>query len=202
MSDSLRTKVDFSSGDLPARTAEDSAMPPLPRIWLGYLLGVATMIAEFVAVSLHPEITKPPDWAKGEFPVPPLYLFLTGFVGGVYWLACIYRIHAVLARVPGWKHPISPARAAGFHLIPFYSFYWIFKWPQEIARFVNSRLRRPLMKTVTIGVAILLALVMHVLDSGFGLILMFLPLSYVAQCVKQALAEPSAPSHNLPVSPE
>lgn len=177
-------------------------MLPLPRIWIGYALGVANMVAEIVAVSLHPELAKGPDLAKGEFPAIPLYLFLTAFVGGVYWLACIYRIHAVLARVPGWKHPISPARAAGFHFIPLYSLYWIFKWPLEIARFVNARLRRPLMKPALVGIAILLALVMHVLDSGFGLILMFLPLSYVSQCVKQALAEAPPPLSDLPASPE
>jgi hypothetical protein len=194
--------MDFSRGDLPAREGESANLPALPRIWIGYLLGIATMAAEFVAVSLHPELTKAPDLAKGEFAIPPLYLFLTGFVGGVYWLVCIYRIHVVMARVPGWKHPISPARAAGFHFIPIYFLYWIFKWPLEIARFVNGRLRRPLMKPVTIGVAILLALVMHFFDPGFGLILMFLPLSYVSQCVKQALAEPPAPAYNLPASPE
>jgi len=190
--------MDFSSGDLPARVAQDNALPSMPKIWIGYLLGVATMVAEFVAVSLHPELAQAPDLSKGPFVVPPLYLFLTAFVGGIFWLACIYRIHAVLARVPGWKHPISPARAAGFHFIPFYSLYWIFKWPLEISRFVNGRLRRALMKPAIIGVAILLALVMHILDSGFGLILMFLPLSYVAQCVKQALAEPRQPVGDVP----
>jgi len=194
--------MDFSSGDLPVGSAQDSVLPSLPRIWIGYLLGVATMVAEFVAVSLHPELAQAPDLSKGPFVAAPLYLFLTAFVGGIFWLACIYRIHVVLARVRGWKHPISPARAAGFHFIPLYSLYWIFKWPLEIARFVNGRLRRPLMKPVLIGVAILLALVTHILDSGFGLILMFLPLSYVAQCVKQALAEPPPPSGDLPASPE
>jgi hypothetical protein len=194
--------MDFSSGDLPEREAHSEALPPLPTIWIGYLLGVATMIAEYVAVSLHPELTKAPDLAKGEFVVPPLYLFLTGFVGGIYWLACIYRIHVVLARVPGWTHPISPARAVGFHFIPIYFLYWIFKWPLEIAKFVNGRLRRPLMKPVMIGIATLLALVTHLFDSGFGLILLFLPLSYVSQCIKQALAEPPAPAYNLPASSE
>jgi hypothetical protein len=194
--------MDFSSGDFPERETRSEALPSLPAIWVGYLLGVATMVAEYVAVSLHPELTKAPDLSKGQFAVPPLYLFLTSFVGGVYWLACIYRIHVVLARVPGWKHPISPARAVGFHFIPIYFLYWIFKWPLEIAKFVNGRLRRPLMKPVTIGIATLLALVTHLFDAGFGLILLFLPLSYVSQCIKQALAEPPAPAYNLPASSE
>jgi len=90
--------------------------------------------------------------------IPPLYLFLVSFIGGVYWLVCIYRIHVVLANAPNWKHPISPARAVGFHFIPFYQFYWIFKWPREIAKFVNSRLPQPIMKPVAIGVAVLAAL--------------------------------------------
>ena len=100
-----------------------------------YLLGVATIIAEFVAVSLDPQLAK-------QGGIPPLYLFLVSFIGGVYWFVCIYRYHVILAIVTGRKYPISPARAVGFHFIPFYQFYWVFKWPIEIARFVNFRLRQ------------------------------------------------------------
>jgi hypothetical protein len=179
-------------------SARPPAIPALPMIWIGYLLGVATIIAEFVAVSLHPELAK-------EIGIPPLYLFLVSFVGGVYWFVCIYRYHVILAMVPGWKHPISPARAVGFHFIPFYNLYWVFKWPQEIARFVNFRLRTNMMRPTPVGLAFLGALILRFFDPGFGLLLLFFPLSYVSECMRRALAAPtfappSPPIENTDVS--
>jgi hypothetical protein len=160
-------------------------------IWIGYLLGAATILAEYIAFDLHPELAK-------EGGIPPLYLFLVSFVGGVYWFVCIHRYHVILANVPGWKHPISPARAVGFHFIPFYNFYWIFKWPQEIAKFVNFRLQAKIMKPVAVGVAVLGALILRILDPGFGLILLFFPLSYISECLRRAFA---APPHSLGAPP-
>ncbi len=167
-------------------TSDDAALPPLPQIWVGYLLGFATVIAETVAVSLHPELT------KGES-VPPLYFFLADFVGGVYWFVCVYRFHQVMTQIPGWQHPISPAKGVGFHFIPLYNLYWIFRWPQPIAEFVNSRLGRPadkpLMRPQAIGLAVLLALIIRVfVDPGLGLILLFTAGSYLSACIRRALA--------------
>jgi len=171
-------------------TRPPAAVPALPMIWIGYLLGVATIIAEFVAVSLHPELAK-------EAGIPPLYLFLVSFVGGVYWFVCIYRYHVILAMVPGWKHPISPARAVGFHFIPFYNLYWVFKWPKELANFVNFRMRANIMKPTPVGIAFIGALILRFFDPGFGLLLLFFPLSYVSECMRRALAAPTFP----PISP-
>ncbi len=157
----------------------------LPKIWIGYLLGVATFVAELVAVALHPE------FAKGENPIPPLYLFLAVFVGGVYWLVCVYQYHGVMAQIPGWKHPISPVRAVGFHFIPLYNFYWVFHWPREIARFVNWRMQKPLMKPELVGAGVFAAFVVRfLLDAGLGLILLFVAASYVSGCLRAALATP------------
>ncbi len=166
------------------------ASPALPTIWIGYLLGVATIIAEFIAVSLNPQLAK-------EGGIPPLYLFLVSFIGGVYWFVCIYRYHVILASVTGGKHPISAARAVGFHFIPFYNFYWVFKWPKEIAIFVNSRVRTGLMRPTPVGVSVLAALVLRIFDPGFGLILLFFPLTYVSECMRRALAAPNAPEQGV-----
>jgi hypothetical protein len=157
----------------------------LPRIWIGYLLGAATLAAELVAVELHPE------FVKGENPILPLYLFLALFVGWVYWLVCVYQFHQVLARIPGWRHPISPGRAVAFHFIPFYNLYWVFHWPAEIARFVNVRMQKPFMKPQVVGAAVFAAvLVRLILDPGLGLILLFVAASYISQCLKRAMALP------------
>lgn len=172
----------------PAPQSPPSAqpIPPLPRVWIGYLLGAATVTAQFVAVEGHPELAK-------ELGIPPLYLFLAAFVGFVYWLVCVHRIFAVLDHVPQWNHAISPARAVGFHFIPIYNLYWCFRWPREIAEFVNAQVGGPMMKPAAVGAAVLLAFLLRILDPGLGLILSFLPISYLARGVRQALAEPQNP---------
>jgi hypothetical protein len=188
--------MEFSNDETPSREAQLAA-PPLPRVWIGYLLGVVTILAEIIAVQMHPEL------AKGGFTIPPLYLFLSAFVGGVYWLVCVYQYHAVLAHVPGWNHPISPARAVGFHFLPLYNLYWVFKWPQEIARFVNWRLRKPVMKPQAVGIAVFTAFIVRLLlDPGLGLILLFVAFSHVSECLRRALASPGVPAENLPRSTE
>lgn len=186
--------MNFSHQQMPARAALSDALPPLPRIWVGYLLGIATIVAEFVAVTLHPEMAK-----VGA--IPPLYLFLAVFVGGVYWLVCVYQYHVVMARMPGWKHPISPARAVGYHFLPIYNLYWVFKWPQEIARFVNWRLQRPLMKPQAVGLGVFAAFVVRfVIDPGLGLILLFVAAAYVSECLRRALAAPPVSTESVPPS--
>src|ERR1700687_5899568 len=187
--------MSFPDTESPERSVETAKLPQLPLIWIGYLLGIATIIAEFVALSLHPELAK-------EGGIPPLYLFLVSFVGIVYWLVCVHRYHVVMAQAPGWKHPISPARAVGFHFIPFYNLYWVFKCPQEIARFVNWRFGQPVMKPQMVGLMVFAAFVMRFLfDPGLGLILLFLAASYVSGCLRRAFALPPPPVSPSP-SPE
>lgn len=156
------------------------ALPPFPRIWIGYGLAAATIVAEFIALGLHPELGK-------QGGIPPLYLFLLSLVGGVYWLVCIYQLHVVMAQIPGWKYRISPARAVGFHFIPFYNLYWVLRWPRDIAVFVNSRFERPLMRPYAVGLAVLAALLLRLVDPGLGLVLLFWPISYVAELLRRAL---------------
>jgi hypothetical protein len=171
-------------------------LPPLPRIWIGYLLGFATLIAEMVAVTLHPELAKEP------LLIPPLYLFLANFVSLVYWLVCVYEYHVVLALATAGAYPLKPVRAAWFHLIPIYGLYWVYKWPREVARFVNSRLPTPLMRPERTGLAVFLAFaVFLVLDRGVGMILLFWAASHLSRCLRYVLApRPASPAGQLPFS--
>lgn len=158
-------------------------LPPLPQIWIGYILAFAAIAAEYIAASQHPEI------AKGERVIAPLYLFLLIFVGMVYWLVCVHRLHVILKNVASWKHPISPGRAVGYHFIPVFYLYWMFKWPLEIARFVNSRFSQPLMRPYLPGVMMLAAfLIGALLDPALALILLFVATSYISACMRRALA--------------
>ena len=190
--------MDVSPNESSGQQMQPQTLPPLPQLWVGYLLGLATVVAELIEGSNHASDPPPTD-----FPIPNLYLFLLMFVGGVYWLVCVYRYHVVMQHVPGWKHPISPARAVGFHFIPFYNLYWVFKWPQEIARFVNWRFSQPVMKPQMVGLMVFAAFLMRFLfDPGLGLILLFLATSYVSGCLRRAFALPQLPTAMPPPSTE
>jgi hypothetical protein len=72
--------MDSFAEDSPDPQRSLANLPPFPRIWVGYALGIATFIAEMVTIYEHPEIF------KEQFFIPPLYLFLAGFISLVYWL--------------------------------------------------------------------------------------------------------------------
>jgi hypothetical protein len=177
--------MDIANGESQEEQSRWDPAKVLPRTWIGYLLGLATLIAELVTAQRHPEMM------KGQLLIPPLYLFLPAFVGIVYWLVCVRQYHVILANIPGWKHPISPARAVWFHFIPIYNLYWVWKWPQEIARFVNWRIGRPMVKPQRIGLTVSGAFVVRFfLDPGLGLILLFVAASYISGALQQAFAAP------------
>jgi len=184
------------SGRESQQQAEPRALPPFPRIWIGYLLGLGTLIAEMIAVTLHPELAKEP------LLIPPLYLFLANFISLVYWLVCVYEYHVVLAEATAGAYPIKPLRAAWFHLIPIYGLYWVFKWPRDLARYVNSRLEAPLIRPDRTGSAVFIAFaVFLVLDRGLGMVLLFWAASYLSRCLRHALAaRPASPAGQLPFS--
>ena len=188
--------MDWSSAESQEQHTGSGASPKLPRIWVGYLLGVATMIAEVIAITLHPELAKEP------LLIPPLYLFLANFISLVYWLVCVYEYHVVLMHASVGTYSIKPARAAWFHLIPIYGLYWVFKWPRELARFVNSRLQAPLMRPDRTGLAVFVAFVVFlVLDRGVGMMLLFWAASHLSRCLRYSLAErPVSPAGPLPFS--
>jgi hypothetical protein len=188
--------MDWSGARPQEQQTQPAAPPPFPRIWVGYLLGVATLIAEIIALSLHPELL------KESMLVPPLYLFLANFISLVYWLVCVYEFHLVLQHATGGAYPIKPARAAWFHLIPVYDLWWAFKWPRELARFVNERLPAPLMRPDRTGLAVFFAFVIFLfLDRGFGMILLFWSASHLSRCLRYALAAKKAsPEGPLPFS--
>lgn len=154
----------------------------LPKIWIGYLLCLATFIDEAIFVTSHPDIV-----AK-KFFVPPLHLFLLGFVSFVYWMVCIHKLHVVLSLVPGWRHPISPARAVWFHFIPVFNLYWLYKWPRECANFVNWRVSGTVLQPRNAGLFVLGSYVLSFLLGS--LILVFFSLSFVTRWVRRALGMP------------
>jgi hypothetical protein len=165
-----------------------SLIARLPKIWIGYLLALATLIGETIAVARNPELAKGAD-----ITAVPLEIYLPTFVAVVYWLVCVHRYHVVLAHVPGWKHPISPARAVWFHFIPIYVVYWVFRWPAAIADFVNQRLEAPAMNKWTVGTMFLASLLCRIfIDPALSVAMMFFACTYISGFLQRALAAPVA----------
>jgi hypothetical protein len=187
--------MDFSSEEKPAHHLRLDDIPHLPRLWIGYALGLVTVIAEITAISLHPELGRLP------LVVPPLYLFLPSFICLVYWLVCVYEYHVVLAYVTSGEYPIRASRAACFHLIPVYQFYWAFKWSREFAGFINSHAPRPVIRSDRAALYIFFAFLIFVLfDRGFGMILLFMAASKLSAALHRAFEENMTSGTGLPFS--
>ncbi len=106
--------------ELSARVRLASEAKPLPRMWIGFLLGIVFLVIEIIegASSLNKE---------GRTEILPFSLF-AGIPIWLYWLYCVFKIHDAVGRIPGYRHSITPARAVGMHFVPFYNIYWVFKW--------------------------------------------------------------------------
>ena len=81
-------------------------------------------------------------------------LTLIALGGWIYWLICVHRLHKILDELTTGRYPISPAEAAGKHFIPFYNFYWFFKWPMEMSRYLNGRDRVRMISGSLIGLSL------------------------------------------------
>jgi hypothetical protein len=186
----FRILVDSPVGDPLAAGANSGAslIARLPKIWIGYLLAFATLTGEMIAVARNPELAKGAD-----ITAIPLEIYLPTFVAVVYWLVCVHRYHVVLANVPGWQHPISPARAVWFHFIPVYVVYWVFRWPAAIAAFVNQRLQAPVMNKWTVGTMFFASLLCRLfVDSALSVAMLFFACTYISGFLQRALAVPVA----------
>jgi hypothetical protein len=123
-------------------------------------------------------------------------------VATAYVLQCISSYHHVVNRVEGWSHPISPRRAVRFHFIPLFNLYWDFKWPVEMARFVNWRMQRRRMSGILVGSLVLAGFLLagfFDLSIGLTVILCTSPISPVA-CVTLLQHRQFRLNYELPVA--
>jgi len=66
-------------------------------------------------------------------------LQLIWFIGFAYWLFCIHRLHRIISEATNEDYPITPGKASGFHFIPFYNIYWIFRWPSDLGDWLRKQ---------------------------------------------------------------
>ncbi|MGH9528664.1 MAG: hypothetical protein ACRD2S_01955 [Terriglobales bacterium] len=165
----------------------------LPNLKAGFILAGIIFVAELVW-GVQKELARglPHSESAGGYAAA---LSLVGaIVSTAFVLHCISSYHYVLSDVEGWSHPITPRRAVRFHFIPIFNLYWDFKWPHEIAKFVNWRLQRHRMSGFLVGAWVLSGFsVGAFFDVSVGLVLILSAFAYLSRCLRDALAAPGVP---------
>ncbi len=111
------------------------------------------------------------------------YLF-----GLIYWYFWLYRIHKILGEVSP-AYPITPKKAVGFRLIPFYNLiYWNFRWTNQIADFVRQRSNSISMPKGWVGVWLIVASLLSVFGHGLKLIALFAISGYLTSKIRRSLS--------------
>ena len=105
--------------------------------------------------------------------------YLVAFAGTAYWFFCVYRIHVMVQELTLGAHPISPARAVWFHFIPFFNFYWLFKWPNELAKTLNAKAGRVIVPEGIIALPLFLGVAILRWDTSLGWIVLSLWMAFV-----------------------
>ncbi len=171
--------------DFPTQSVRESyvqkkvSVTRLPPMWIGFVMAVLFLIVEVTALQ------------EKNLKLLPVAISIPA---SLYWLYCVYKFHEVMENIPGYEHPISSNRAVAMHFIPLYNFYWIFKWPREIATFVNWRIQSRSMNGTLVGLLVLLAaLVMRAVDGFLGLLILFGVGVYISRRIAKALVAPPVP---------
>ena len=167
----------------------DRLSPQLPDLKYGFAIAFCIFINEFIwgmERVMHPGS----DSAGG---IPAALSVMSLLVGTAYFLNCVRTYHYVLTQVEGWKHPITPKQAVRFHFIPIFDLYWSYKWPHEIARFVNWRMQKRRMSGALVGTLILLGTAISDFSATIGLVIIFSAFAYLSRCMRDAFAAAPVP---------
>ena len=167
------------------RTHTFHLVPSFPKIWIGFALAVTVLALELsagVLSALSGGVLVP---VGAGFFIAALVVYLAGLV---YWYFWLYRIHKILADTTFSTYPITPQKAVGFRLIPFYNLaYWNFRWTNEIAGFVRKSSPVSAMPKGWVGVWLVVATLLFFFDRGLELIVLFAISAYLTNRIKSAL---------------
>jgi hypothetical protein len=157
----------------------DGLTAGLPRIWVGFILAGVILVGEVLAV-ISEEGSSPGS-------AEPLVFLLAVLAAWIYWLYCVFRFHDAIGSVPGYRHPITPAKAVALHFVPLFNFYWTFRWPSKIALFVNWRTQTHSMMGWIPGVLVLGSVItMRIVDGFVGALLLFSAGAYISARIRRA----------------
>ena len=166
----------------------ESLSPQLPKLKFGFWLAAFLFLMEFVW-AIQRELARGSVDYRSAGGYPAALFVISCLVASAYLLHCISVYHIVLGKVHGWTHPISARRAVRFHFIPIFNIYWNYKWPSEIARFVNWRTQSHRMSGFLVGGINLTGfLIAAFFDSSIGLAIVLGGFAYISRCLRDAFA--------------
>ncbi|HEY3568228.1 MAG TPA: hypothetical protein VGP73_09875 [Thermoanaerobaculia bacterium] len=162
--------------------------PPLPRIWIGFVLAFACLVTEIFAVAGGAV-----EGTQGAESFAVLSVLVT-IICWIYWLFCVHRFHRILNQIAPYvggqsTYPITPGRAVGRHFIPFFNLFWVFKWPLEISRFVRENSPVSMMSGGVLGLFLLLGLLLARLEGFLGFCCLFSVGLYISTKLRRLVAE-------------
>ena len=67
-----------------------------------------------------------------------LWIWIYPIIGFSYWMFCVHRYHKILNEIFP-EYPITPNRAVGYHFIPLYHLFWVFRWLKTLTDFGMKR---------------------------------------------------------------
>ena len=148
----------------------------LPNIWIGYILAAILFMFEIVSFSVSPENS--------------LLFFILTIPIVFYLLWCIARFHSVLRIATFNRYPIGPAKAVGYHIIPLFNIYWVFRWPYEIANFLNKKQETKIMVN-WLGIFLILGFILYrFLDVATGIVVYFSVFFYIHRKLQNFFSMP------------
>ncbi|HTG32327.1 MAG TPA: hypothetical protein VLB76_05305 [Thermoanaerobaculia bacterium] len=175
------TMLDLS-GEGQRATYSQEPVPPLRKIWIGFAFAFAFLVGEGVYL------------AAGESPAAKLGPLMAAFAGWFYWLACVQRFHTILNRISprvagAPTYPITPSQAVGYHFIPFFNLFWLFKWPMVLSKYLRENTSVRMVPGALLGLLGFLGLLLRVVDGFLGLSVMFCVAFYISRKLREAVAE-------------
>lgn len=159
------------------RDLKNEALPlnSPPMVWIGFVFVAFSLTLEVAMIFI--------PWDERWIPFVLRFIAIAG--GWIYLMVCIYRIHEILNELTNNLYPYSPGEVIGKHFIPFYNVYWIFKWPSELARYINDRGRVHMIPGSVIGTMILFGMFLRGLDGGLELAVLFGVTLYISNTISR-----------------
>jgi hypothetical protein len=103
-------------------------IPTIPNPINGYIFAVVALVMEFITI-WNPNL---------------VVLFILAIIlAWAYYLWNVHMIHRVVINSIDPSHEITPGKAVGFHFIPVYNLFWLFKWPKELLSVILFNTKDP-----------------------------------------------------------
>ena len=167
---------DFKKGTIEEPySTKDASIPSIPRLWIGFALAGAFLIAEII---------EPIFGYEGQ--LGPLTTPIA--IGGmIYWLFCVHRFHRILDKLTIEGYNTSPGQAVVFHVVPVFNLYWIFKWPIQLSELINRLGNVKMIHGGILGLLLFISFALNRVDTAIGLACIFGVGSYIASKLRRQI---------------